>query len=57
MLWGFKPTDSTATHDTRLAQVDGSYLDSSIESFGTQGYVITAATTNTAGYTLWGFAR
>jgi hypothetical protein len=38
-------------------QIDGSSLSSSIQQFGSAGFVVTAATTNTAGYTLWGFKR
>ena len=38
-----------------VTQVDGSTLSSSATSLAGQGYVITATTTNTAGYTLWGF--
>jgi hypothetical protein len=43
------------TYDTGLLQHSGTSLSSTIQSFGSQGYVITAATTNTAGYTVWGF--
>jgi hypothetical protein len=40
-----------------VTQVAGSGLSSSASSFGSQGYVVTAATTNTAGYTVWGWKR
>ena len=38
-----------------VTQVVGSGLSSSATSLAQQGYVITATTTNDAGYTLWGF--
>ena len=52
--------DAVARHliaESQLEQVAGSALQSSIASFATAGHVITTATTNTAGYTLWGFKR
>lgn len=54
-LSGFKPSASTKTYASRVNQVAGSQLDMSAESFASGGFVIPAATTNSAGYTLWGF--
>jgi hypothetical protein len=42
-------------YESRLQQIVGSELSSTAESFAAAGFVITATTTNTAGYTLWGF--
>lgn len=54
VLWKLVP-ESSGSFESKLSQVSGSGLSTSIEAFGSTGYVITAATTNTAGYTLWGF--
>ena len=51
----FKLVDSAPTYTAELTQISGSELSSTALAFGTQGFVITAATTNTAGYTVWGF--
>jgi hypothetical protein len=47
----------TDTYSAMVTQIAGSSLASTAQSFAEQGYVITAATTNTAGYTVWGFKR
>ena len=43
------------TYDVREDQFSGASLDTTANSFASSGFVITAAVTNTAGYTVWGF--
>jgi hypothetical protein len=51
----FKLVGAAGGYESRLQQISGSELSSSAQSFAAAGFVITATTTNTAGYTLWGF--
>ena len=50
-----KLVERAPVYDQRLDQFAGSSLDSVASNYAAGGYVITTATTNTAGYTVWGF--
>ena len=50
-----KLVERAPSYEQRLDQFSGASLDAIAASYAASGYVITAATTNTAGYTVWGF--
>ena len=53
LAWKLLPAASR--YDSRVSQVSGSSLDSTAAGYAQAGFVVTAVTTNGAGYTLFGF--